>query len=212
MDNIKINCHSSIKIIDSKDRKIYFDPFKIEEKINDADFIFVTHEHYDHFDPASINNISNDKTRLIMPIGMKEFISQTSISKENLILVEPNNKYLIDDIEIETIPSYNINKGFHPKEKMWVGYIINLDNEKYYVAGDTDITEENKVINVDVALVPIGGTYTMTKEEAAELINIIKPKVVIPTHYGDIVGEINDGEEFKKLINSEIKCEILIKK
>lgn len=211
MVDIKINCHSSIKIIDSKNRKIYFDPFRIEENMNDADFIFITHEHYDHFEPSSINNISNDNTKLIMPLVMEEQIGKTKISKENVFLVEPHGKYLIDGIEFQTIPSYNENKQFHPKEKMWVGYIINLENEKYYIAGDTDITQENKNVKVDVALVPIGGTYTMTKVEAAELINIVKPKIVIPIHYGEIVGEKNDGEEFKKLINSDIECKVLIK-
>lgn len=211
MKEIKINCHSSIKIIDG-DKNIYFDPFKIEEEINDATLIFITHDHYDHFEISSINNIINSKTKLIMPANMKEVASDLQVFSENLIFVEPNNEYEVDGLEFETVPSYNTNKQFHPKEKKWVGYIINLDNEKYYIAGDTDITEENQKINVDIALVPIGGTYTMTKNEAAMLINTIKPKIVIPMHYGEIVGDIADGEEFKKLINPEIKCEILIKK
>lgn len=211
MENIKINCHSSIKITDSKGRNMYFDPFKIGEKIGDADLVFITHEHYDHFEPESINNISNNKTKLVMPLVMEDKIKETKISKDNVILVEPKNEYLVDGIEIEVVPSYNENKQFHPKENKWVGYIISVDGEKYYIAGDTDITEENKAVKTDIALVPVGGTYTMTASEAAELINIIKPKIAIPTHYGEIVGKKTDGEEFKKLVNPEIKCEILIK-
>lgn len=211
MENIKINCHSSIKITDSKGRNMYFDPFKIGEKIGDADFVFITHEHYDHFETESINNISNNKTKLVMPLVMEDKIKETKISKDNVILVEPKNEYLVDGIEIEVVPSYNENKQFHPKENKWVGYIISVDGEKYYIAGDTDITEENKAVKTDIALVPVGGTYTMTASEAAELINIIKPKIAIPTHYGEIVGKKTDGEEFKKLVNPEIKCEILIK-
>lgn len=210
MKDIKINCHSSIKIIDG-DKNIYFDPFKIEEEVHDADLIFITHDHYDHFEPSSINNICNSKTKLILPEAMKEMISQVQVSSENLFTVEPNNKYLIEGIEVETVPSYNPNKQFHPKENNWVGYILNLDDGRYYVAGDTDITDENQKISVDVALVPIGGTYTMTREDAAKLINIIKPKVAIPTHYGEIVGNKEDGDVFKNLIAPNIKCEILIK-
>ena len=90
-------------------------------------------------------------------------------------------------------------------------YIINLDGEKYYIAGDTDVTSENKQVNCDVAFIPVGGTYTMNYTEAAELVNAIKPKIVVPTHYGDIVGQKDDGEKFKKLLNKDIECEILIK-
>ena len=114
-------------------------------------------------------------------------------------------------MKIETIPAYNNEKQFHPKSNNWVGYIIEINGEKYYIAGDTDITEENKKIKCDVALLPIGGTFTMNYEEATELANIIKPKIVIPIHYGSIVGNKSDAEKFKKLINKEIKCEIKLK-
>ena len=81
----------------------------------------------------------------------------------------------------------------------------------YYIAGDTDITTENKQVKCDVAFVPIGGTYTMDNKEAAKLINEIKPKVAIPIHYGKIIGNISDGQNFTKLINKEIECKIFIK-
>ena len=106
---------------------------------------------------------------------------------------------------------YNVNKQFHQKDNQWVGYIIEIDKTRYYIAGDTDLTPENKQVNCDVAFIPVGGTYTMNYTEAAELVNAIKPKIVVPTHYGDIVGEKDDGEKFKKLLNGNIQCEILIK-
>lgn len=209
MKEIKINCQSSIKIIDGE-KNLYFDPFKIEKESHDADIIFITHDHFDHFDPTSINNICNEKTILVLPEEMKNMIDKTNISTNNLVTVSPNNNYSIEGIEVETIPSYNPNKQFHPKEKRWVGYILLLDEEKYYIAGDTDVTDENKSIKVDVALIPIGGTYTMTSKEAAELINTIKPKIAIPTHYGSVVGDPNDGEVFKSLLDQEIECKILL--
>ena len=129
----------------------------------------------------------------------------------NTVLVEPNNVYEVKGIKIETIPAYNVNKQFHQKDNQWVGYIIEIDKTRYYIAGDTDVTPENKQANCDVAFIPVGGTYTMNYTEAAELVNAIKPKIVVPTHYGDIVGEKDDGEKFEKLLNGNIQCEILIK-
>ena len=90
------------------------------------------------------------------------------------------------------------------------GYVIMLNGLRYYVAGDTDATEENSHVVCDVALVPIGGTYTMNASEAAELVNYIKPKVAIPIHYGSIVGTPEDAEIFVQRLNNGIKGEILL--
>lgn len=203
LNNIEINCHSSIKI--SKGKIIYIDPFKIEKVNHDADIILVTHDHYDHYSPEDIEKIITNETIIIAPKTVK------ALSKmKNTVLVEPNNIYEVKGIKIETIASYNINKQFHPKANEWVGYILEIDDVRYYIAGDTDITPENKQIKCDIAFVPVGGTYTMNYKEAAELVNTIKPKIAVPTHYGSIVGEKEDGENFKKLINQEIECQLLI--
>ena len=113
--------------------------------------------------------------------------------------------------KFETIPAYNINKTFHPKENDWVGYVIELNDIRYYIAGDTDITEENKRVKCDVAFVPVGGTYTMDFKEAAQLINEMQPKVAVPIHYGSVVGTKQDAEEFIKLLNQNIKGTILMR-
>ena len=201
---IEINCHSSIKI--TKGIIIYIDPFRINEEKHDADLILITHDHYDHYSPEDINKVIKEDTIIIAPKTVKELNN-----KENIIFVEPNKTYNIKGYKIVTVPAYNINKHFHPKENNWVGYIIEMEDLKYYIAGDTDITPENRQIKCDVALIPIGGTYTMDYKEASELINIIKPKIAIPTHYGSIVGDITDGEKFKKLIDNTIDVQILIK-
>ncbi len=114
-------------------------------------------------------------------------------------------------IKFEAIPAYNTNKQFHPKENGWVGYIIEIQGIKYYIAGDTDITEENRKVKCDVTFVPVGGTYTMDFKEAAMLINEIKPKIAIPTHYGSVVGTKQDATDFIKLLHPEIKGIILMK-
>lgn len=200
---IEINCHSSIKINDEK--IIYIDPFKIEKQLHDADIILITHEHYDHYSPEDIEKIQKQDTIILAPKTVK------ALSKRiNVILIEPNNKYEIQDIKIETVPAYNINKKFHPKENGWVGYVVEIKGVRYYIAGDTDITPENKQVKCDVALIPVGGTYTMDYKEAVELVNIIKPKVAIPTHYGSIVGEKEEGEKLKQLLNPEIECKLII--
>ena len=204
LKNIEINCHSSIKI--TKEKTIYIDPFKIEKESRDADIILITHDHYDHYSPEDIEKVATNETIIVAPKTVKALSRM-----KNVILVEPNNTYKVEGIKIETIPSYNINKQFHPKENQWVGYIIEIGGIRYYIAGDTDITPENKQVKCDVAFIPVGGMYTMNYEEAASFANIIKPQIAIPTHYGSITGTKEDGKEFKKLINPEIECMILIK-
>ena len=123
----------------------------------------------------------------------------------NIMIVEPNNEYIIDDINFRTTYAYNENKQFHPKENDWVGFIINLDGVEYFIAGDTDNVPEIRNVKCDVALLPVGGTYTMTVEEAADLANTIDAKVVVPTHDGVIVGHSDDGEKFAKVGNKEVE-------
>ena len=209
LENISIIHHSSIKFSDNI--KIYFDPYEINENNNDADIIFITHSHYDHYSENDIKKIYNAKTKFIIPKDLEKELLNLGIKKENIITVAPNNNYNVLDISFKTIPAYNINKPFHPKENNWVGYLINYNNFTYYIAGDTDITEDNKLIKCDVAFLPIGGKYTMNYKEAAELTNIIKPKIVVPIHYGLIIGTTKDAIEFAKLINKDITCKILIK-
>lgn len=195
-DYIEINTQSSIKL--KLDKTIYFDPYKIEENKNDADIIFITHDHYDHMDPDSINKIKNSNTIVISPKSMEDTISK--IVFKNYIYLEPYNEINIDGLDIKTIPAYNISKPFHPRKNNWLGYIVTYNNITYYVAGDTDSTPETKEVKCDIAFVPIGGHFTMDPVEASELIKIIKPKVAIPTHYGSIVGSISDGKTFKELL------------
>ena len=204
--NININTQSSIKI-----NKIYFDPFKIKEEYHDAEIIFITHSHYDHFDPSSIDNIKNDNTIIVVP-NDNEILNNIDFDQEHILIVEPNKDYEINNIKFSTIPSYNTNKSFHLREYNWVGYIITIDNTVCYIMGDTDDIEEAHSVKCDYLFIPIGGTYTMTYEEAANLCNIINPKEVFPIHYGSIVGRIEDGDNFSKLINPNIKVNILLKK
>ena len=210
LENIEVLYHSSIKI--TKEKIIYIDPFKINQNYNDADIIFITHDHYDHYSEEDIDKIINEKTTIIIPEELLTKLLRKGINKNTIITVEPNKKYTVQGIKFETIPAYNVNKTFHPKENEWVGYIIEIKGVRYYIAGDTDITEENKKVKCDVAFVPVGGTYTMDFREAAELINEIKPKVAVPIHYGSVVGTKQDAIDFVKLLHPGINGAILMAK
>lgn len=198
---INVITQSAIRI-ESNNKVIYFDPYNIKEKSNDADYIFITHDHYDHYDEESIKNISKDNTKIILPMCLKD--------KEHNLLIEGYRYYGIDDLKFTTVPSYNINKPFHPREKYYIGYIIELEGKKLYIMGDTDRTSEADAVKCDICFVPIGGTYTMNVDEAIDYINDLKPELAIPIHYGSIVGDISLGEEFKNKVNKEIKVELLM--
>ena len=209
LENVEVLCHSSIKI--NKEKVIYIDPFKIDKNYNDADMIFVTHDHYDHYSEEDIDKIKKEDTIIIAPEELLTKLLRKGFRKDSIITVEPNKKYMIQGMKFETIPAYNTNKQFHPKENGWVGYIIEIKGVRYYIAGDTDITEENRRVKCDVAFVPVGGTYTTDFKEAAQLINEIQPKIAVPIHYGSVVGTKQDATDFIKLLNPSIKGIILMK-
>mgnify|MGYP002706795612 FL=1 len=209
LENIEVLCHSSIRI--NKEKVIYIDPFKINKNYNDADIIFITHDHYDHYSEEDIDKVRKNNTIFIVPENLLNKLIKKGINDENIITLDPGDAENIDEIKVEAIHSYNIDKPFHPKENNWLGYVIEIDGIRYYIAGDTDITEENKNIKCDVAFVPVGGTYTMNFSEAAQLVNIIKPKIAVPIHYGSIVGTKQDATDFIKLLYPTTKGIILMK-
>lgn len=208
LKNIECLGHSTIKF-KNNNKIIYIDPYRIKENTHDADIIFITHSHYDHFSEEDILKIKNDNTKIVITEDLYVKTLELGFKEEQIVKVLPNNSYICNDIKFETVPSYNTNKSFHPQINNWVGYIIELDNTKYFITGDTDITEENKKVNCDVLFLPVGGTFTMDFNEAAELTNTIKPKIVIPIHYGIIVGTKEDAENFKELVNKNITCKIM---
>ena len=208
LENIKVLCHARIRM--ELRKVIYTDPYRLKEKYNDADIILITHSHYDHFSEEDIEKVRKSDTKIVITDDLHEKARDIGFKDENIIVMKPYDKYTFDNIEIETIPAYNTNKDFHPKENNWIGYLLNINNTIYYVAGDTDITEENKKVKCDVAFIPVGGTYTMTSNEAIELVNTIKPKIAVPIHYGEIVGSKEDAINFVEHLEEGIKGEILM--
>lgn len=208
LENIEVLNHNCIRF--KKEKIIYTDPFQLNRQYQDADIILITHSHYDHFSEEDIEKVKNKNTIICITEDLQDRALGLGFSKENIILVKPNQTYSILGIEIKTIPAYNTNKKFHPKENNWVGYLLNLQGKVYYVAGDTDITEENKRIHCDVAFVPVGGTYTMDSKEAVKLVNRMKPTFAVPVHYGSVVGTEKDAETFVQSLEEGIEGRILM--
>jgi L-ascorbate metabolism protein UlaG (beta-lactamase superfamily) len=195
IENIIWLGHATFKIVNKK--VIYIDPWKVKEK-DSADIILVSHSHFDHL---SIEDVEKVRGEGGIVVTTSDSASQLSGDVRTLA---PGAKINIDDILIEGVPSYNIGKDFHPRNNNWLGFIITINGKRIYYAGDTDATPEMKMLtNIDIALLPVGGTYTMTCKEAADAANAFKPKIAVPYHWGDIVGSKSDAEKFKELFEGK---------
>ena len=207
LKNVKVLYHASIVLYDN----IYIDPYKIENETHNAKYLFITHSHYDHFSIEDIEKVRNEDTIFFVTPDCKEKLLEIGVDEKRIVTVAPDEMYRFNKIEVQVIPAYNIDKEYHKKEYGWGGYLIKINGVTYYITGDTDVNEDIQNIKCDVLFVPIGGTYTMDYKEAADYTNSIKPKYVIPIHYGTIVGKKEDGIEFAKLLDTKIECLIFNK-
>ncbi|MBR3316232.1 MAG: MBL fold metallo-hydrolase [Atopobiaceae bacterium] len=203
---ITINTHSSIRLQAKQGTVIYVDPYGFETAPHDADLILITHTHFDHFSLEDIAKVRKPHTSFVMPANnMGDFIRAGFTQESAAFLVPYEHAVPIPGIEIETVPAYNISKRFHPADEAWMGYVIDVDGTRVYVAGDTDDLPENRNIDCDIALVPAGGTYTMDAREAAAFVNALRPTVAIPEHYGTVAGSPTDGKTFASLVDPSIE-------
>jgi len=199
--NIEWLGHASFVL--KSDKIIYIDPFQIKGG-DKADLILITHEHYDHCSIADLHKIIKPETIIITVADCQSKLSGLKIA--NVTLVRPGDKVNVKGTLIEAVHAYNTNKRFHPKQNEWVGFIITINGKRIYHAGDTDaIPEMNSLKNIDIALVPVSGTFAMTAEEAANAVNSFRPKVAVPMHYGSIVGQRSDAERFKSLAKTRVE-------
>ena len=197
---------------------LYVDPYNIKDGLEKADVILITHSHYDHCSVADMLKIVKDGTRIILTADSQSKITRFE-AKIEMEIIEPGQELAFGDLKVSAVPSYNIDKHFHPKDEEWVGYVIKSNGTVIYHAGDTDfIPEMQKLTGYQqpgkefVALLPIGGRFTMTVEEAVEAAKMIKPSLAIPMHYGSVVGTEEDGKEFVRLCKEAgIRAEILEK-
>lgn len=217
MDDIKWLGHASFFFEDRSGNKIYFvDPFELENrKLEKADLIFITHAHYDHFSQGDIDKIIKDDTIIIAPPDILKQIDEKSLPAGRQVKVEPNQNYTLKDFKFSTIPAYNHRPGReekHPRRNNWVGYIFELNGKKIYHAGDTDFTDEMKKLkdlNLDVAMMPMGGNFTMDVDEMIEAADWIAAKITIPIHYKRLLGE-NYKEAEEKLKSGVTNSQVVI--
>ncbi len=198
--------HDGFRIQDGK--VLYIDPYKIEGGPK-ADIVLVSHEHFDHCSVDDLKKIVGPQTVVVAHVQSKGELSKLKVKE--IKVVKPGDKISVEGVGIEAVPAYNVNKFrepgkvFHPKEDGKLGYVVTMNGVRIYHAGDTDHIPEMKGIRTDVALLPVSGTYVMTAQEAAEAVVTINPKVVIPMHYGAIVGDRKDAETLQTLVKCEVK-------
>ncbi len=209
-EKIRVFTHNSIGI-ESEQGMIYVDPFQMKDSPKDASFILITHDHYDHFSPEDIEKTACADTILIVPEKMKGKAGEVAGLVRKTVTVKPDEAYEIEGLQFETVAAYNLLKPFHPKSAGWVGYILQIGGKRIYIAGDTDATKEAKAVKCNIALVPIGGTYTMDVKKAAELVNELHPETAIPVHYGSVAGKPADGDAFAALVKAPVKVEFKIR-
>ncbi len=192
--------HDTFKIVGEE--VLYTDPFKIKKK-DTADIILITHEHFDHCSPEDVKKIQGSDTVVVATPDCAGKLSG------NVKTMKPGDKITVKGIDIEAVPAYNTNKQFHPKANDWVGYIFTVKGQRIYLAGDTDYIPEMKTFKVDIALLPVSGTYVMTAEEAVKAALDINPKTAIPMHYNSIVGTDDDAKRFAEGLKGKIEVKIL---
>jgi L-ascorbate metabolism protein UlaG (beta-lactamase superfamily) len=190
--------HAAFKL-SSGGKNVYIDSWKIKDSPHDATVVLVSHSHPDHYSASDIAKISRLNTMIIAP-------ADVAAGQKGYQSLSPGGQVTISDVTITAVAAYNPQKQFHPKSKGWLGFIIQLDSKRIYYAGDTDITDDMKSVrDIDLAMLPIGGTFTMNPAEAAEATRLIQPKTAIPCHWGDIIGSRPDAEKFAKAADCDVQ-------
>jgi len=201
LENIRWLGHASFLLEGST--IVYIDPWKLGDGLPPADLILITHGHRDHLSPEDVAKVRQASTIIVASASCADQV------QGQVKAVQPGDALELAGVSIQVVPAYNTDKPNHPREAGHVGYIVAMDGTRVYHAGDTDVIPEMADVACDVALLPTGGTYTMNAEQAAEATGLIKPGVVVPMHWGDIVGSTQDVERMRKLLPAGIALEVL---
>ncbi len=181
---------------------VYIDPWNLPDDLPLADVVLITHDHYDHCSPDDVEKILGPDTLLVGPQAALNKLRGVGASTR---VVTPGDRFSVGHLTVEVVPAYNVNKRFHPRSAGHVGYVLDMHGVRVYHAGDTDVIPEMQHIRCDVALLPVSGTYVMDANEAAQAVNILQPRLVIPMHYGAIVGSRKDAERLARLVEVPVR-------
>lgn len=178
---------------------IHVDPWGVPEGA-EADYILLTHPHYDNFSEVDIERIRGPRTVVIAPASMRKQIRDADH------LMRPGDLLQLEGFDVLAVPAYNHEKRFHPPEAGWLGYVFTLGGVTYFHAGDTDHLSSMEDIRCDVAFLPCDGHYTMGPEEAALAADAVDAERVVPIHWGDPSesGSRADAERLRDLIPGRV--------
>lgn len=187
---------AGFKIHSSSGQVLYIDPWKLPKQIEAADLVLISHPHFDHFNLKAIQIIKQKDTVIVAP---------GSMAGSGMLGLAPGKSLQIGPFKVTGVPAFNIKKKYHPKEQQWLGYMVEVDGIKLYHAGDTDFIPEMRDLQPDIALLPVGGFFGMNVKAAVQAAEAIKPKVVVPMHYGFFLGGCGAGKKFAMMWNGETK-------
>ena len=183
------------------DIDIWVDPFNLPTNLTQkVDYIFITHDHSDHFVAEAINQVANvEQTVIYCPSSIIEKVREAYNGK--VVEFDPGMHITLGENLITAVPAYNIVKADkHPKEKNYIGIVMSNASESIYITGDTERIPEMQELNVNKIYTPLGQTYTYNSlQEVADAIADVKAEIVIPVHYGMFEGTEADVEELKKI-------------
>ncbi len=185
---------------------VYFDPYQLSGAQKPGDIVLITHEHFDHCSPDDLAKVLRDGAVIVTNAKSAE-----QLDGKNVRVVAPGDVMDVAGVKIEALAAYNTNKDFHPKSAGMLSFVVTLDGVTYYHAGDADFMPEMKDIRVDIAFLPVSGTYVMTADEAVQAARAMKPEIAIPMHYGAIVGTRDDALNFKNALEGEVRVVVLEK-
>jgi L-ascorbate metabolism protein UlaG (beta-lactamase superfamily) len=196
-------------------RTLYTDPFRIGGQPKKADVVTISHDHFDHLSVEDLSKVVTSETSVIASVNCE---GKVNVRAKEKVFLKPGEAVEVKGFKVKAVPAYNVNKfrapgqPFHPRSYNGLGYLLEAEGVRVYHAGDTDaIDEMGDMGEVDVALLPVSGTYVMTADEAVQAVRLLKPKVAVPMHWGAIVGGRADAERFVAAASKITRAELIEK-